>query len=58
MWSCKGSESNTPFGEVELSLEEPDGWTDYDEKVRSPSFLSLPFLLTPSSTNRAANPSA
>lgn len=34
VWSCKGSESNTPFEEVELSLDEEDGWNDYDEKVR------------------------
>jgi hypothetical protein len=40
VWSCKGAESNTPFEEVELSLDEPDGWMDYDEKV-SPS--SIPF---------------
>lgn len=33
-WSCKGTESGTVFNEVELSLDEPDGWTDYDEKVR------------------------
>jgi hypothetical protein len=33
IWSCKGTESGTKFDEVELSLEEPDGWTDYDEKV-------------------------
>lgn len=25
------------FDEVELSLSEPDGWTDYDEKVRAVS---------------------
>lgn len=39
VWSCKGSDSNTPFTEVELSLSEPDGWTDYDEKVGSHSHL-------------------
>lgn len=56
VWSCKGSESNTPFGEVELSLEEPDGWTDYDEKVR---FSSPPATdANNSSHHRAASPSA
>ena len=32
-WTCKGAESNTPFTEVELSLDDLDGWTDYDEKA-------------------------
>ncbi|ORY53998.1 hypothetical protein BCR35DRAFT_296853 [Leucosporidium creatinivorum] len=36
IWSCKGTESGTKFEEVELSLEEPDGWTDYDEKSNEP----------------------
>ncbi|KAL8291944.1 hypothetical protein RQP46_002202 [Phenoliferia psychrophenolica] len=35
-WACKGAESNTPFPEVELSLDDPDGWTDYDEKSAEP----------------------
>ncbi|KAM0749725.1 DUF866-domain-containing protein [Meredithblackwellia eburnea MCA 4105] len=35
-WTCKGVESGTKFPEVELSLDEPDGWTDYDEKSGSP----------------------
>lgn len=36
VWSCKGTESGTVFNEVELSLDEEDGWIDYDEKVRRP----------------------
>ncbi|KAK4706091.1 hypothetical protein P7C70_g94, partial [Phenoliferia sp. Uapishka_3] len=36
VWSCKGAESNTKFTEVELSLDEEDGWTDYDEKSAQP----------------------
>ncbi|KAM0792790.1 hypothetical protein ACM66B_002559 [Microbotryomycetes sp. NB124-2] len=35
-WSCVGVESGTKFDEVELSLDEPDGWTDYDEKAGAP----------------------
>lgn len=36
VWQCKGIESGTVFDEVELSLSEPDGWTDYDEKSSVP----------------------
>jgi len=35
-WSCKGVESGLPFSEVELSLDDPDGWNDYDEKSGQP----------------------
>lgn len=33
------------FNEVELSLDEPDGWTDYDENVRLYPFVILYFRL-------------
>ncbi|GAA5903398.1 hypothetical protein JCM6882_006537 [Rhodosporidiobolus microsporus] len=35
VWTCKGSESNTVFDEVEISLDEPE-WNDYDEKSSAP----------------------
>ncbi|KAI5477081.1 hypothetical protein MNV49_006880 [Pseudohyphozyma bogoriensis] len=41
IWSCKGVESNTKFDEVELSLDEPDGWTDYDEKAQWPTRVGV-----------------
>ncbi|KZT61310.1 DUF866-domain-containing protein [Calocera cornea HHB12733] len=31
MWECKGAESGTKFGEIELGEGE---WTDYDEKAK------------------------
>lgn len=35
-WQAKGAESGTRFDEIELSKEETDGWTDYDEKAGEP----------------------
>lgn len=36
IWRCKGTDSGTVFSEVELMLDEPDGWMDYDEKSALP----------------------
>jgi len=33
LWKCEGTESHTPFGEVDLTEGE---WVDYDEKARQP----------------------
>ncbi|SCV72382.1 BQ2448_3919 [Microbotryum intermedium] len=40
IWHCKGVESGTLFDEVELGLDNPDGWNDYDEKASEPVGVS------------------
>lgn len=37
MWKCKGTESRTPFGDVDLEEGE---WVDYDEKAALPVGVS------------------
>lgn len=37
IWKCKGAESGTVFSDVDMTEGE---WTDYDEKVDKPYFIS------------------